>query len=67
MEEELEDALICMDIYGGHFVQRLATLYRTGDPTNKAKLRAAFMNYFDEYAEMAKGSGKEAVEAAKGP
>lgn len=38
-----------MNTYGGSFVKGLAGLYWLADPANKAKLRKAFWNYFDEY------------------
>lgn len=35
--------------YGGSFVAGLGTLYRQADDVNRAKLKAAFENYWEEY------------------
>lgn len=39
---------------GGGFVSKLGELYRQGDGSNQAKLRAAFPKYFEEYGQLAK-------------
>lgn len=36
--------------FGGSFVRRLGELYRAGDPTNQARLRGTFPEYFAKYA-----------------
>jgi hypothetical protein len=39
---------------GGSFVKALAMAARAADPTNLAKLKAAFPDYFEKYAELGK-------------
>ena len=39
---------------GGGFVSRLGAIYRAGDPQNQARLKAAFPEYWREYAALAK-------------
>jgi hypothetical protein len=39
--------------YGGSFVQALAAAFERADPDNFARLRAAFPEYWDEYAGVA--------------
>lgn len=43
-----------MEKYGGSFVQALAVAYRRADPTNYAKLRATFGEYWFQYEAMVK-------------
>jgi hypothetical protein len=55
MTEPISDAILdAMAQYGGSFVKQLAILYCLGDPDNRRILRAAFAEYFTEYAEMVK-------------
>jgi len=50
----VDDATLeAMNAYGGSFVRTLARLYRVGDSINQARLRAAFPEYFSEYARLA--------------
>lgn len=46
---EITDAMIS---YGGGFVNALGHLYRRADEINKAKLRMAFPEYWEQYREM---------------
>ena len=46
---QYDDALHLMESIGGSFVRSLAACYYATDPTNKAKLREAFGNYFAQY------------------
>lgn len=41
-----------MSKHGGSFVQALARAAMLADPINHAKLKAAFLEYWDEYAEL---------------
>jgi hypothetical protein len=45
--------LEAMSKYGGSFVQALAVAYRRADDVNRARLLAAFPDYFAEYATLA--------------
>ena len=45
--------------YGGDFVKRLAMLYRVGDPDNRARIKAAFPEYWEKYRLMAKMKEKQ--------
>jgi hypothetical protein len=47
---EITDAMV---LYGGRFVAGLGRLFRTADAINQAKLKAAFPEYFAEYAALA--------------
>ncbi len=49
--------------YGGSFVAGLGDLWRHADAQNKARLKHAFGDYFDRYAQMA--ALKRAQEAEK--
>lgn len=40
--------------YGGGFVRDLGELWRRGDPDNQKKLKSAFSEYWERYAEIAK-------------
>jgi len=39
--------------YGGSFTSRLGQLFQAGDPDNQARLKAAFPEYWEKYAELA--------------
>ena len=39
--------------YGGGFVTMLAELYRRADPENRARIKAAWPEYWEKYAELA--------------
>ena len=41
-----------MEYYGGSFVKQLASLYWRADQENRAKIRATWGNYWDEYEKM---------------
>lgn len=48
-------AVVCaMERFGGSFVRALAQCFTCADPTNIAKLKAAFPEYWAEYAETAR-------------
>jgi hypothetical protein len=47
---EITDAMIT---YGGNFVAQLGKAFRAGDVVNQAKLKAAFPDYWREYATLA--------------
>ena len=49
-EWEVTEAMI---VYGGSFVQTLGRLIRLADIDNKRRLRDAFPEYLQEYAEIA--------------
>jgi len=42
-----------MYVYGGSFVSALGTLWRLADDDNRARLKAAFPEYWVEYRELA--------------
>lgn len=46
---EYDDALHLMEVQGGSFVRSLAACYYCADPSNKARLRTAFADYFETY------------------
>jgi hypothetical protein len=43
-----------MMTYGGGFVQQLGQLWQRGDNVNRAKLKAAFPEYWRDYAKLAR-------------
>lgn len=47
------DVTEAMIRYGGGFVSGLGQLYRQADSVNRAKLRAAFPDYWEQYRELA--------------
>ena len=47
---EITDAMLC---FGGSFVAALGALWRLADDDNRGRLKAAFEDYFREYAELA--------------
>lgn len=61
-EKPISDYTIAetMRIYGGGFVRVLGTLFHLADPVNQAKLKAAFPEYWTEYAELAALKAKSA-------
>jgi hypothetical protein len=52
-EPDDEVVIETMERYGGAFVQTLARLYRVADPLNRARVRHAFGDYFEEYRALA--------------
>ena len=48
-----DEILTAMESHGGSFVQSLAQCCRRAGAINLAKLRAAFPEYWNEYAEVA--------------
>ncbi len=48
--------------YGGSFVAGLGDLWRHADAQNKARLKHAFGDYFDRYAQMAALKAAQAAE-----
>lgn len=40
--------------YGGGFVRKLAEAYRAADKDNRTRLRTAFPEYWQQYAELAR-------------
>lgn len=51
--DTVEKTLMAMKLYGGSFVQSLATCYRYADHKNRLKLTRAFPEEFAKYAVMA--------------
>lgn len=49
-DHEITEAMIK---FGGGFVSRLGQLFRLADSDNQARLKAAFPEYFLEYAKLA--------------
>ena len=49
---EITEAMIQM---GGSFVRLLGKLWRVADTDNRARLKATFPEYWERYAEFAKG------------
>jgi len=52
----IEEAMIN---FGGDFVRRLGMLHRVGDPDNRARIKAAFPEYWEKYRLMAKMKEKQ--------
>lgn len=52
--------LNAMRIYGGSFVKALATAALCADEQNRARIKAAFPEYWSKYTEMAKTLKEEA-------
>jgi len=48
-----EEIVVAMARYGGGFVSLLAKLYRQADADNRARIKAAWPEYFRKYAELA--------------
>lgn len=46
------DVIQCMYRYGGGFVRTLAQLFEKGDPENQRRIKAAWPEYWQQYAEM---------------
>ena len=46
------DVIEAMERFGGSFVSALAKAWRAADEINKAKLREAFPNYWEQYHAM---------------
>lgn len=47
--------------FGGGFVSQLGLLFRQADLANRARLKAAFPDYWRRYAEMARGADARAA------
>lgn len=52
MKRIYDDHLHMMEAMGGSFVRSLAACYYCADGSNKARLEAAFPEYFNKYREM---------------
>lgn len=48
---EITDAMI---VYGGGFVRGLAHLFTLADPQNQERLKNAFPDYWQQYADLAR-------------
>lgn len=48
-DQDITDAMIA---FGGGFMQALGRLFRHADEDNRARLRAAFPEYWAKYAEL---------------
>lgn len=48
------DVIEAMHLYGGSFVRTLAELYDRGDEDNRARIKATWPEYFEEYADLAR-------------
>lgn len=53
MNEREYAVVVAMAQRGGSFVKALATAFRCADPTNFARLKVAFPDYWERYVEMA--------------
>ena len=62
-DHDITEAMI---VYGGGFVAGLGRLYRTADAENREKLRAAFLEYWQEYDEVAGLVRKRKLAQARG-
>ena len=51
MSQHFDDHIHMMERLGGSFVRSLASCYYAADSTNKARLLAAFPDYFGKYRE----------------
>lgn len=54
MTDEDLKVIEAMEQYGGSFVKSLAQCFRTADFKNRAILKNAFLDYWNQYTEMAK-------------
>jgi hypothetical protein len=50
-------AIETMERLGGSFVRALAECWLRADPANRARLEAAFADYFNQYADLAAKRG----------
>lgn len=55
-----------MEKYGGSFVKILATMARRADPTNLAKIKYTWSNYWYEYQAIGRDMRKEEEEKQHG-
>ena len=49
----MSDTLDLMESIGGSFIRSLAACYMSADPQNKARLLAAFPDWFGKYSKQA--------------
>lgn len=57
------DIVQAMQTFGGSFVQKLAVAYQFADSTNRARLTAAFPEYWARYRELARMKAARATNA----
>lgn len=57
------EVINAMERYGGSFVKALAKAFLSADNSNFAKLKAAFPEYYLEYAEMVEKQLKAEIES----
>lgn len=50
-----DEVVQTMRIYGGGFVQALAVCWQRADPVNRARLRLAFADVWQQYTDLAQG------------
>ena len=48
-----EDTIGAMMTFGGGFVEQLARLYQSADANNRARIQAAWPEYWQRYTELA--------------
>lgn len=56
MTDQDNDVVWAMETYGGSFVKALAAAARCADAINLEKLKLAFPEYWQRYAEMAENA-----------
>lgn len=54
------EVVATMLIYGGSFITRLAACWQAADAVNRARIYAAFSDYFEEYRRIAIGRSVQA-------
>ena len=60
--DELDDQVTdAMMRFGGGFISRLGQLFRYADPVNQARLKAAFPDYWAQFAELARAAAEYAA------
>lgn len=55
------DVTVAMYVYGGSFVSALGALWRLADDDNRARLKAAFPEYWAEYRDLAERKATKSV------
>lgn len=68
MSQQFDDALHMMEVQGGSFVKSLAACFYAADTKNRARLLAAFPDWFGEYErQFAAWKAKHSIAAVPTP
>lgn len=60
-DDDIADAMLA---YGGSFVELLAALWRQADPENRARIKASWPEYWNQYKELVALKRKTLAKAA---